>query len=139
MHDSGVRGGILHHALVLAATALRSSEILALRWVDILWLKERIRVSKRWSNSQDGDTKTEASDGFLPLHPVLAHHRSQKARNAGQGEACRFHPLLQAEHPHRYQIRRWSTISGRSERPWRSSAPQGQFLAALGMQTQLVQ
>jgi integrase len=41
---------ILHHTLVLtcAATALRSSEILALRWADILWEEERIRVSKRW-------------------------------------------------------------------------------------------
>ena len=40
----------LHHTLVLtcAATALRSSEILALRWADILWHEERIRVSKRW-------------------------------------------------------------------------------------------
>jgi integrase len=39
----------LHFALVLtwAATALRSSEILALRWRDILWEEGRIRVSKR--------------------------------------------------------------------------------------------
>jgi hypothetical protein len=50
----------LHHTLVLtcAATALRSSEILALRWADILWLEERIRVSKRWANGKDGETKT---------------------------------------------------------------------------------
>jgi integrase len=66
----------LHHTLVLtcAATALRSSEILALRWADILWLEERIRISKRWANGKDGETKTEASDGYVPLHPVLANH-----------------------------------------------------------------
>jgi integrase len=69
----------LHYILVLtcAATALRSSEILALRWADILWLEERIRVSKRWANGKDGETKTEASDGYVPLHPVLANHLQQ--------------------------------------------------------------
>ena len=69
----------LHHTLVLtcAATALRSSEILALRWTDILWLEERIRVSKRWANGKDGETKTEASDGYVPLHPILANHLQQ--------------------------------------------------------------
>lgn len=66
----------LHHTLVLtcAATGLRSSEILALRWADILWLEERIRVSKRWVKGMDGETKTETSDGYVPLHPVLADH-----------------------------------------------------------------
>src|SRR6516162_1284542 len=66
----------LHHTLVLtcAATALRSSEILALRWEDILWLEEQIRVSKRWIKGMDGETKTAASDGYVPLHPVLANH-----------------------------------------------------------------
>jgi len=67
---------LLHHALVLtcAATALRASEILALRWSDILWDEARIRVSKRWAKGQDGETKTEASDGYVPLHRLLAEH-----------------------------------------------------------------
>lgn len=30
--------------------------------------------SKRWAKGEDGETKTEASDGYVPLHPVLAHH-----------------------------------------------------------------
>ena len=66
----------LHFALVLtcAATALRSSEILALRWSDILWGEGRIRVSKRWAKGEDGETKTEASDAYVPMHPVLAEH-----------------------------------------------------------------
>ena len=61
----------LHYALVLtcAATALRSSEILSLRWSDISWAEERIRVSKRWAKGQDGETKTESSTGYVPLHP----------------------------------------------------------------------
>ncbi len=66
----------LHSSLVLtcAATALRSSEILALRWADVLWNEGRIRVSKRWAKGEDGETKTDASDGYVPLHPGLAGH-----------------------------------------------------------------
>jgi integrase len=66
----------LHFALVLtcAATALRASEILALRWSDILWGESRIRISKRWAKGEDGETKTDASDGYVPLHSVLAGH-----------------------------------------------------------------
>ena len=66
----------LHYALVLtcAATALRSSEILALRWADVLWGEGRIRVSKRWAKGEDGETKTDASDGYVPLHSALAGH-----------------------------------------------------------------
>ena len=60
--------------LTCAATALRSSEILALRWADVLWDEERIRVSKPWARGEDGVTKTEASDGYVPLHLVLAGH-----------------------------------------------------------------
>jgi integrase len=64
----------LHYALVLtcAATALRASEILSLRWSDIIWAEQRIRISKRWAKGQDGDTKTETSNGYVPLHPLLA-------------------------------------------------------------------
>lgn len=66
----------LHYALVLtcAATALRASEILALRWDDVLWSEARIRISKRWAKGEDGETKTEASDGYVPLHLLLAEH-----------------------------------------------------------------
>src|SRR5437667_137959 len=55
---------ILHFVLVLtvAATALRASEILSLRWSDIEWRKNRIRVNKRWAHGGgDGETKTVAS------------------------------------------------------------------------------
>jgi integrase len=64
----------LHHTLILtcAATALRSSEILALRWEDIVWDEGRIRISKRWAHGKDGTTKTKASDSYVPLHLLLA-------------------------------------------------------------------
>ncbi len=66
----------MHKILVLtcAATALRASEILSLRWSDILWNEGRIRVSKRWAKGEDGETKTEASDGYVPLHSALAQY-----------------------------------------------------------------
>jgi integrase len=66
----------LHFTLVLtcAATALRASEMLAPHWSDLLWNEGRIRISKRWAKGKDGDTKTDASDGYVPLHPVLAAH-----------------------------------------------------------------
>lgn len=66
----------LHFTLVLtcAATALRASETLALRWSDLLWNEGRIRISKRWAKGRDGETKTEASDGYVPLHPILTAH-----------------------------------------------------------------
>jgi integrase len=49
----------LHFTFVLtiAATALRSSEILALRWADILWEAGQISISKRWAKGKDGETK----------------------------------------------------------------------------------
>jgi integrase len=71
---------VLHFTLVLtaAATALRASEILSLRWSDIEWMEDRIRVSKRWAHGGgDGETKTEASDGHVPMHPMLANHLRQ--------------------------------------------------------------
>jgi hypothetical protein len=66
----------LHYTLVLrcAATALRSSEILALRWADVHWHEGRIQISKRWAKVEDGETKTDVSDGYVPLHSLLAGH-----------------------------------------------------------------
>ncbi|WP_161557441.1 tyrosine-type recombinase/integrase [Acidisarcina polymorpha] len=58
--------------LTCAATALRSSEIIALRWSDIHWEQGKISISKRWAKGRDGETKTASSTGTVPLHPVLA-------------------------------------------------------------------
>ena len=69
----------LHRILVLtcAATALRSSELLALRWADICWEQSKIAISKRWSHGKDGPTKSRKSEGHVPLHPALAGHLSE--------------------------------------------------------------
>ena len=82
----------LHYTLVLtcAATALRSSEILALSWSDILWGEGRIRVSKRWAKGEDGDTKTDASDGYVPLHPVSGRASSRMATAKPYAKATDF-------------------------------------------------
>lgn len=60
--------------LTCAATALRSSELLALRWADLDFDEGRIRVFKRWARGKDGPTKTRSSDGYVPLHARLARH-----------------------------------------------------------------
>jgi integrase len=66
----------LHQILVLtcAATGLRASEALALRWTDLLWSENRIRISKRWALGAAGPVKTKSSKGYVPMHPVLAQY-----------------------------------------------------------------
>jgi integrase len=67
----------LHFTLVfvVAATALRSSEVLSLRWADILWEERKIRIVKsRKKTGVDGDTKTPASERDVGLGRVLAHY-----------------------------------------------------------------
>ena len=66
----------LHRSLVLtcAATALRFSELLSLRWSDVLWEESKIAITKRWSRGKDGPTKTRKAEGHVPLHPALAYH-----------------------------------------------------------------
>ncbi len=52
----------------------RASEIISLRWSDILWSDGQIRISKRWAKAEDGETKTAASNGYVPMHPILAEY-----------------------------------------------------------------
>jgi integrase len=91
---------VLHYTLVLtcAATALRSSEILALRWSDVLWTEGRIRVSKRWAKGEDGETKTDTSDGYVPLHSVLAGYlRAWQQQSPYTKEADFVFPSMRAK------------------------------------------
>jgi integrase len=90
----------LHYALVLtcAATALRASEMLSLRWNDVIWQEGRIRVSKRWAKGEDGDTKTPASDSYVPLPPVLAWHLREWHAQTPYSKATDFvFPSLRAQ------------------------------------------
>ena len=44
-----------------------------------------IRISKRWAKGEDGETKTDASDGYVPLHPVeQGFLRDAFVRDSGQ-------------------------------------------------------
>jgi integrase len=82
----------LHYALVLTCAAT------ALRWADVLWGEGRIRVSKCWAKGEDGETKTDASDGYVPLHPVLAGHLRAWQRQTPHAKATDFvFPSMRAE------------------------------------------
>jgi integrase len=72
-----VMGNMLHFTLVfvVAATALRSSEVLSLRWADILWEERKIRIVKSWKKTGvDGSTKTPSSERDVPMGRVLTHY-----------------------------------------------------------------
>ena len=64
----------MHRVLVLAdaATGLRISEILALRWADIDWAHSCIRVIRAYVYGKFGPPKSKASKKPVPLHPLLA-------------------------------------------------------------------
>ena len=68
---------LLHFTLVFvaAATALRSSEVLSLRWADILWEERKIRIIKSWKKTGvDGEAKTPSSERDVPMGRVLTHY-----------------------------------------------------------------
>jgi integrase len=64
----------MYRVLVLAdaATGLRVSEILALRWSDIDWASSYIRVTRAYVYGKFGPPKSRASKKPVPLHPLLA-------------------------------------------------------------------
>ena len=63
----------MHRVLVLAdaATGLRISELLALRWSDVDWAHSCIRVTRAYVYGKFGPPK-QASKKPVPLHPLLA-------------------------------------------------------------------
>jgi integrase len=56
-----------------ATTGLRVSELLALKWADINFESQEIRLNRGVVHQVIGDLKTEASRKPLPLDPDLAH------------------------------------------------------------------
>ncbi len=58
--------------IVIAATGLRISEILALRWHDIDFGRQCIQVRRAYVYGRFGEPKSEASQAPVPLHPILA-------------------------------------------------------------------
>lgn len=83
----------LHFTLVLtcAATALRASEMLALRWSDVLWNEGRIRISKRWAKA-----------------PMV---RPKRRRRTDMFRCTRFSPLICARGENKAPTRRIETSS----------------------------
>ena len=59
--------------LMVAATGVRISEALALRWKSVLYDQNSIRIKNSWTYGQMGSgTKTKASKSTVPMHPALA-------------------------------------------------------------------
>jgi integrase len=64
----------------------------------VLWSEGRIRISKLWAKGADGETKTEASDGYVPMHPLLSSHLQDWHRQSPHAKGKDFvFPSLTAE------------------------------------------
>jgi integrase len=59
--------------VLVAATGIRSSEMLGLRWSDILWQRSEIKIKRTFvhGNIQSG-AKTKLSKSTVTMHPILA-------------------------------------------------------------------
>jgi integrase len=55
-----------------AATGCRISESLAMKWLDIEWERNQIRVRRAWVRGRIGPTKSKASKAPVPMHSILA-------------------------------------------------------------------
>jgi integrase len=59
--------------LLVAATGVRISEALALKWKSVLYDQNSIRIKNSWTYGQmSSGTKTQASKSTVPMHPALA-------------------------------------------------------------------
>jgi integrase len=84
---------VLHRILVLtcAATALRSSELLALRWSDVLWEEAKIAITKRWSRGKTGQRRPVRQKDTSLFTLTLAYHLKEWRTNAlRQGDGLRI-------------------------------------------------
>ena len=61
-------------ALTDAATALRVSEVLALKWNDLDFMDHFIQVRRAYVDRRFGPPKSRASKAPVPMHPLLAAH-----------------------------------------------------------------
>ena len=61
-------------ALTDAATALRVSEVLALKWNDLDFIDHLIQVRRAYVDRRFGPPKSKASKAPVPMHPLLAAH-----------------------------------------------------------------
>ncbi len=87
----------LHYTLILAcaATALRSSEILVLRWADVHWHEGRIQISKRWAKARMARPKRwRRTDMFrcIPFWPLICTRGGNKALTQRTGTSYSLPP-----------------------------------------------
>src|SRR4029077_5983174 len=61
-------------ALTDSATALRVSEVLALKWNDLDFIGHLIQVRRAYVDRRFGPPKSKASKAPVPMHPLLAAH-----------------------------------------------------------------
>jgi len=106
-----VMGNMLHFTLVfeVAATALRSSEMLSLRRADIVWEERKIRIVKSWKTTGvDGSTKTPSSERDVPMGRVLAHYLHEWHKQTPYAKPTDFvFPLMRESGKYR-SVRRYS-------------------------------
>ena len=67
---------LMRRTMVLtdAATALRVSEVLALKWNDLDFIDHLIQVRRAYVDRRFGPPKSKASKAPVPMHPLLAAH-----------------------------------------------------------------
>jgi integrase len=67
---------LMRRTMVLtdAATALRVSEVLALKWNDLDFTDHLIQVRRAYVDRRFGPPKSKASKAPVPMHPLLAAH-----------------------------------------------------------------
>ena len=58
--------------LICASTAIRASEACGLKWRDIIWDKNQIKIERRWTAACIDKPKTKASKAPVALSPQLA-------------------------------------------------------------------
>ncbi len=58
--------------LLTAATGLRISEALGLRWGDVDFAHHQIHVRRSWAGGEFGRPKTGGSNAVVPMHGILA-------------------------------------------------------------------
>lgn len=56
---------------MIAATGLRISEVLALKWSDVDYANQRIYIRRAWVKQRIGETKTKVSRASVPCSPLL--------------------------------------------------------------------
>ncbi len=72
----------MHQMLVLvcASTAIRASEACGLKWRDIDWEQNQIKIERRWTAACIDKPKTKASKAPVAMSPQLASYLRQWRR-----------------------------------------------------------